>query len=51
MAKVYGTCRKSLQIMLTEKLYPKFKAQVETTLVLLDEILRMLYSLMKSLRN
>ena len=39
------------QLMLTEKIYPKLKTQVETTLVLLDEILRMLYSLMKSLRN
>ncbi len=39
------------QLMLTERLYPKLKTQVETALFLLEEILKMLYSLMKSLRN
>ena len=39
------------QLILTCKLYPKFKVETENALALLDEILRMLYSLMKSLRN
>lgn len=39
------------QLLLTKKLYPKFKTEIEKDLFILDEILRMLYSLMKSLRN
>lgn len=39
------------QLILTHKLFPKFKVEVKNTLAMLDEILRMLYSLMKSLRN
>ncbi len=39
------------QLILTGKLYPNFETEVKDTLTVLDEILRMLYSLMKSLRN
>lgn len=39
------------QLLLTKKLYPKLKTEIEKTLLVLDEILRMLYSFMKSLRN
>ncbi|MDO8573828.1 MAG: four helix bundle protein [Candidatus Daviesbacteria bacterium] len=39
------------QLLLTKKLYPKLKTEIEKALPLLDEILRMLYSFMKSLRN
>lgn len=39
------------QLILTTKLYPKLKIQIETVLELLEEILKMLYSLMRSLRN
>lgn len=37
------------QLILASKLYPEFKVEIEKSLVMLDEILRMLYSLMKSL--
>lgn len=39
------------QLMLAERLYPKLKARIEVTLTLLEEILKMLYSFMRSLRN
>lgn len=39
------------QLLLTKKLYPGFKYDIEKTLIILDEILKMLYSFMKSLRN
>ncbi len=39
------------QLMLTGRLYPKFEAETKDALSLLDEILRMFYALMKSLRN
>ncbi len=39
------------ELLLTEKLYPKFKQEVKYSLTLLDEVLRMLYSLMRSLKN
>ncbi len=39
------------QLLLAKQLYPEIDAEIETSLVLLDEILRMLYSLMKSLRH
>ena len=39
------------QLILTKKLYPSFEVEIENTLIALDEILRMLYSLLKSLRN
>lgn len=39
------------QLLLTKKLHPKLKTEIEKDLLILDEILRMLYSLMKSLRN
>lgn len=37
------------QLMLTGKIYPRFQKDIDTLLILLDEILRMLYALMKSL--
>lgn len=39
------------QLILTTRLYPKLKTQVETALDLLEEVLKMLYSLMRSLKN
>lgn len=39
------------QLMLTQRLYPELKIQVEIAEILLEEILKMLYSLMKVLRN
>ena len=39
------------QLTLTGRLYPEIEAEIEDALTLLDEILRMFYALMKSLRN
>lgn len=39
------------QLILTSKLYPNFKIEVKDAMIVLDEILKMLYSLMKSLKN
>jgi four helix bundle protein len=39
------------QLFLTVRLYPDSKKEVELSLALLDEILRMLYALMKSLKK
>lgn len=39
------------QLLLTKKLYPNLNTETEKTLLVLDEILRMIYSFMKSLRN
>lgn len=38
------------QLMLAKKIYPRLGEEIEISLSLLDEILRMLYSLMKSLK-
>ena len=39
------------QLILTKKLYPECKPEIEKTLIILDEILRMIYSFMKSLKK
>lgn len=39
------------QLILTKKLYPEFKNEIEKALFTLDEILKMIYSLMKSLKS
>ncbi len=39
------------QLILTSKLYPNFKIEVKDAMAILEEILKMLYSLMKTLKN
>lgn len=39
------------QLILIKKLYPQLKIEIERTLILLDEILRMLYSLIHVLKK
>lgn len=39
------------QLTLTGRLYPEIETEIKNALTLLDEILRMFYALMKSLRN